>query len=106
MNHCYEKIPGLIGVGLIFIASFITPARADAPLPSALIARLAKAIDADTPRLNAIFKDLHEHPEIGFHETRTAGLMPQRPGNACRTTAKSMSCTPAAMMPTSPGCSA
>lgn len=75
MNQCYGKIPGLIGMGLIFIASFITPARADAPLPSALIARLAKAIDADTPRLNAVFKDLHEHPEIAFHETRTAGIV-------------------------------
>jgi amidohydrolase len=46
-----------------------------APLPQALIAKVSKEIDADTARLTAIFKDLHQHPEIGFTETRTAGIV-------------------------------
>ncbi|MFT5161044.1 MAG: amidohydrolase [Paracoccaceae bacterium] len=32
-------------------------------------------IDASTEELTAIFKDLHAHPEIGFTETRTAGIV-------------------------------
>ncbi|MGF2943615.1 amidohydrolase [Mycobacterium sp. Lab-001] len=33
------------------------------------------AVDADTPRLVELFKDLHRHPELGFAETRTAGIV-------------------------------
>ena len=40
-----------------------------------LIARVSTTIDADAPRLTAIFKDLHQHPEIAFTETRTAGIV-------------------------------
>lgn len=32
-------------------------------------------IDASTDELTEIFKDLHAHPEIGFTETRTAGIV-------------------------------
>jgi hippurate hydrolase len=32
-------------------------------------------IAADTPRLTAIFKDIHQHPELGFMETRTAAIV-------------------------------
>lgn len=32
-------------------------------------------IDASTDELTTIFKDLHAHPEIGFTETRTAGIV-------------------------------
>jgi metal-dependent amidase/aminoacylase/carboxypeptidase family protein len=37
--------------------------------------RLHSAIDADTPRLTAVFKDIHAHPELGFMETRTANVV-------------------------------
>lgn len=50
------------------------PALAAAPSP-ALIAKVNAAIDADAPRLTAIFKDLHQHPEIAFTETRTAAIV-------------------------------
>jgi amidohydrolase len=37
------------------------------------------AIDAelnkDYPHLDALYKDIHEHPELGFQETRTAALL-------------------------------
>ena len=32
-------------------------------------------IDESTAELTEIFKDLHQHPEIGFTETRTAGIV-------------------------------
>jgi len=33
------------------------------------------AVDVDASRLVALFKDLHRHPEPGFAETRTAGIV-------------------------------
>lgn len=47
---------------------------ADEALPAALIERVGTTVDADVPRLTAIFKDLHQHPEIAFTEVRTAGV--------------------------------
>jgi hippurate hydrolase len=37
--------------------------------------RVAGLIDADAARLEKLFKDLHQHPELGFMETRTAGIL-------------------------------
>jgi amidohydrolase len=56
-------------------------AQVPAPQPAAqqasvsLIAKVNAAIDADTERLTAIFKDLHQNPEIAFTEVRTAGVI-------------------------------
>ena len=58
--------------GLV-MAGLAGPAAA---APSAqLIARVSAAVEADAPRLTAIFKDLHQHPEIAFTEARTAGIV-------------------------------
>ncbi|HPU15323.1 MAG TPA: hypothetical protein PK808_04505 [Polymorphobacter sp.] len=54
--------------------ALVAPAAA-AELPAALVAKVAATVDADTPRLNAVFKDLHQHPELAFTETRTAGIV-------------------------------
>jgi hippurate hydrolase len=40
-----------------------------------LMKKAAAVIDADTVRLTTIFKDIHQHPELGFMETRTAGIV-------------------------------
>jgi hippurate hydrolase len=40
-----------------------------------LIARVNQQVDADSARLTTLFKDLHQHPEIGFTEVRTAGIV-------------------------------
>jgi amidohydrolase len=53
----------------------MAPASAEAPIPPALIAKVKAAVDADTARLTTIFKDLHQHPEIAFTETRTAAIV-------------------------------
>jgi hippurate hydrolase len=50
-----------------------TPSLAAVPPERAERARAA--IDADTPRLTAMFKDIHQNPELGFMETRTAAIV-------------------------------
>ena len=52
----------------------LNPAK-QAPISAALLSRVNSVIDADTARLIAVFKDLHEHPEIGFTEKRTAAIV-------------------------------
>ncbi|TXE14920.1 amidohydrolase [Psychroserpens burtonensis] len=36
---------------------------------------VAKAVDTDNDKYVAIFKDIHENPELGFMEVRTAGII-------------------------------
>lgn len=50
-------------------------ASASAPLPPEVIAEVGRLVDADAERLTAIFKDFHQHPELGFTEVRTAGIV-------------------------------
>jgi hippurate hydrolase len=66
-----RKHLSLLLTGVAALAA-TAPAHA-APSPE-LIAKVTAAVEADTPRLTAIFKDLHQHPEIAFTETRTAGV--------------------------------
>ena len=59
---------------LILLAG-VTPPPANAQVPQSLIAKVNAAVDADTPRLIDIFKDLHQHPEVGFTEVRTSAIV-------------------------------
>lgn len=38
-------------------------------------AAVDRVLASDYPHLDAIYKDIHAHPELGFHETRTAALL-------------------------------
>ncbi len=40
--------------------------------------KILPIIDASAEELTAIFEDLHAHPEIGFTETRTAGIVAEQ----------------------------
>lgn len=53
------------------------PARAQASL-DALHQRLDKGAEAVLPKVVALRRDLHAHPELGNRETRTAGLLAER----------------------------
>ncbi|WP_343601223.1 amidohydrolase [Mycobacterium sp.] len=44
-------------------------------MPQGLADRVDSLVDADTSRLTQLFKDIHRHPELGFAETRTAGIV-------------------------------
>ncbi|MCX6952034.1 MAG: amidohydrolase [Verrucomicrobia bacterium] len=50
-------------------------ATATAAPDAALREAVAKKIAAEYPSLEAIYKDLHAHPELSFMETRTAALV-------------------------------
>ncbi|QKR99000.1 amidohydrolase [Sphingomonas sp. CL5.1] len=38
-------------------------------------ARIAASLDKQYPHLDALYKDLHQHPEVSFQEVRTAGIL-------------------------------
>jgi metal-dependent amidase/aminoacylase/carboxypeptidase family protein len=44
-------------------------------VPAALMEKVSTAVDADGGRLQEIFKDIHQNPELGFMETRTASIV-------------------------------
>jgi len=37
--------------------------------------RVTKLVEDDAARLTGIFKDIHQHPELGFQEKRTAAIV-------------------------------
>lgn len=64
------------GVSRLSIALAAMVAVPAVAAPSAdLIARVSTEINADAPRLTAIFKDFHQHPELGFTEVRTSAIV-------------------------------
>jgi amidohydrolase len=46
-----------------------------APMTQAAAQELNQAIRQDMPELLALYRDLHQHPELSMQETRSAGLM-------------------------------
>lgn len=61
---------------LALLAGLSLAAMAQAATVSpALVAKVSAAVDADGPRLTAIFKDLHQHPELAFTEQRTSAIV-------------------------------
>jgi amidohydrolase len=44
-------------------------------VPKTLIDKVNAMVSDDSVRLQEIFKDLHQHPELGFMEVRTAGIV-------------------------------
>ena len=61
--------PALLGF-ILAGAGVVSPASAQ-QIPAAVTANL----DGRTARLDAIYQDLHAHPELGFAEQRTAALL-------------------------------
>lgn len=58
------------------IAATVTGTAAQAaPDMAAANTRLKALLDRNYPALDAIYKDLHTHPELGLQEVRTAGIL-------------------------------
>ena len=62
--------PLVLGAALAFAGS----AWAQSLSPE-LAKKVIETVDADAKRLTDIFKDIHQNPELGFMETRTAGIV-------------------------------
>jgi amidohydrolase len=60
------------------LAIVVTATGARAADPAAARTRIDAQLDRDYPDLDALYRDLHAHPELGFQETRTAGLLAAR----------------------------
>jgi hippurate hydrolase len=59
-------------VKLTMLAIFFTSSVSFSQTNTATIDKLVKA---DSTRFIEIFKDIHAHPELGFMEVRTAGIV-------------------------------
>src|ERR1700722_4747579 len=55
-------------------ASAIVPARAELDVPG-LKTEIEASVEADYPKLDALYKDIHAHPEIAFEEVKTAAKL-------------------------------
>jgi amidohydrolase len=61
---------------LVVLASYTPVFSQESSLEKQLIVKqIHKVIDADTKRLQDIFKDIHQNPELAFMETRTAEIV-------------------------------
>ena len=80
LNTCALKLAGRSAIGSIFFAAFyasstLAYATNETSISTDLLVQVNSSIDKDTTRLTGIFKDLHAHPEVAFHEKRTAGIV-------------------------------
>ena len=67
---------GLWAAASLALSLAATGAQATPDLNAAQ-AQLAALLDKNYPTLEAIYKDLHQHPELGMQEVRTAGILAQ-----------------------------
>ena len=68
-----SRIVGL--AGLVLLSAAGVAAEAGDSAASAMMSRAVAVVDSDSARLEAVFKDIHQHPELGFMETRTAAIV-------------------------------
>jgi hippurate hydrolase len=61
-------------LGLAAAASLLAGSASAMDVPAEKAA-VDRALDGVYPQLDALYKDIHAHPELGFHETRTAALL-------------------------------
>ena len=62
-------------LGCLIVALAAGTARADTPQRRSLVVPEFAALQ---PELEALYKDLHQHPELAFHEVRTAAALADR----------------------------
>jgi amidohydrolase len=59
--------------------SSVPPVRhSNHSLAPVFVSKASSLVDSDNARLQTIFKDIHQHPELGFSEKRTAGIVAQQ----------------------------
>ena len=72
-----KSITSLFAVLMLFAVGADAQLKKDKSKPTSngQYLLLKQMADADSLRLVAIYKDLHQHPELAFTETRTAGIV-------------------------------
>ena len=80
--NCCIHVNFTLPLAFVTLLSYFTSTMAqapagfpDGPIPAALVAKVNASVDANAAGLTAIFKDLHQHPEIAFTEKRTAAIV-------------------------------
>jgi hippurate hydrolase len=68
-------IPSLLRLTAAAVLASTSAGGAAAGVSAELASRAKAAIDADSTRLVAMYKDIHQNPELGFMETRTAAIV-------------------------------
>jgi hippurate hydrolase len=58
-------------------AAALPPVHAELDV-AGLKAAIEQSVEADYPRLDALYKDIHEHPEIAFQEVKTAAKLAEQ----------------------------
>jgi amidohydrolase len=61
-------------VSAALCAATVLPVRAEMDLAN-FKAAIEASVDADYPKLDALYKDLHAHPELAFEEVKTAARL-------------------------------
>lgn len=64
-----------LAFALGMLVTIAAPATCLAFDPVAAKTSIDTELDKDYPHLDALYKDIHEHPELGFQETRTAAAL-------------------------------
>ncbi|MGC2181327.1 MAG: amidohydrolase, partial [Bradyrhizobium sp.] len=62
----------LMSAGLCLAAT--VPARAELDVAK-LKTSIETSVEADYPKLDALYKDIHAHPEVAFQEVKTAAKL-------------------------------
>jgi hippurate hydrolase len=70
MKHFAKSLLVSVALG----ALTLWPVHAEMDVP-ALKAAIEKSFEADYPKLDALYKDIHAHPELAFQEVKTAAKL-------------------------------
>src|SRR5689334_5174690 len=71
MNNAFRTLI----LTLVFAATIAAPVRAQITPDPALAAEIDRRTAAITAKVTAWRHDIHQHPELGYSETRTAGIV-------------------------------
>ena len=70
MNRSIKLLLASVALG----AASLSPARAGIDV-ARLKATIETSVEADYPKLDALYRELHTHPEIAFQEVKTAARL-------------------------------
>src|SRR5882724_3854096 len=69
-----KQIAKMLLASVALSAVTLMPAHAELDI-AALKAGIEKSVEADYPKLDALYKDVHAHPELAFQEVKTAAKL-------------------------------